>query len=83
MKELLKKRNQKKDSDRKEKFFFVPKAAIMAENYDLSMSKYKEDVFEEVAYEKPAVLLAKLKTMESEISKELSELEKMLERGLK
>lgn len=73
-----KKRDQLKESDRKAKFFFVPKGAIVAENYDLSMSKYKEDVFEEVAYEKPAVILAKLKTMESEISKELDELEGML-----
>jgi type I restriction enzyme M protein len=67
-----------KASDRKEKYFFVPKAEIVAENYDLSMSKYKEDVFEEVEYEKPAILMAKLKSMESEISKELNELEKML-----
>lgn len=73
-----KKRDQRKESDRKEKFFFVPKAEIVAENYDLSMSKYKEDVSEEVAYEKPAVILAKLKAMESEISKELTELEGML-----
>ncbi len=73
-----KKRNQKKESDRKEKYFFVPKAEIVAENYDLSMSKYKEDVFEEVVYEKPAVILAKIKTMEKEINTELSALERML-----
>ena len=73
-----KQRDQRRASDRKEKFFFVPKAEIVAEKYDLSMSKYKEDVFEEVVYEKPAVLLAKLKTMESEINQELSELEGML-----
>lgn len=73
-----KKRDQRKESDRKEKFFFVPKDEIVIENYDLSMSKYKEDVFEEVVYEKPEVILAKLKTMESEINKELSELEGML-----
>jgi len=74
----LKKRDQRKESDRKEKFFFVPKAEIVAENYDLSMGKYKEDVFEEVVYEKPGVIIAKLKTMESEINQELAELEGML-----
>lgn len=68
-----KKRDQQKVSDRKEKFFFVPKGEIVAENYDLSMSKYKEDVFEEVVYEKPAVILDKLKTMETEINKELAD----------
>jgi len=77
IKTQYKKRDQKKESDRKEKFFFVPKGEIVAENYDLSMSKYKEDVFEEVAYEKPAVIIDRLKTMESEINAELTELEGM------
>jgi type I restriction enzyme M protein len=74
----FKKRDQLNVSDRKEKFFFVPKDAIVAENYDLSMSKYKEDVFEDVVYETSAVILAKLKNIESEINAELSELEGML-----
>jgi len=69
-----KKRNQKKDSNRKEKYFFVPRDEIIKEHYDLSMSKYKDDVFEEVVYEKPAVILAKLKTMESDIDKELTKI---------
>lgn len=73
-----KKRDQLKESGRKEKFFFVPKSEIIAENYDLSMSKYKEDVFEEIVYEKPAVILSKLKTIESEINEGLTELEVML-----
>ncbi|WP_169091432.1 type I restriction-modification system subunit M [Paenibacillus sp. PL91] len=73
-----KERDQRKESDRKEKFFFVSKEEIVKEKYDLSISKYKEDVFEEDVYEKPAVILAKLKDMENEINKELSELEEML-----
>ena len=76
--EQYKKRDPKKESDRKAKFFFVPKSEIVAEGYDLSMSRYKEDVFEEAVYEKPAVILAKLKTMEGEIVEELKELEGML-----
>jgi type I restriction enzyme M protein len=71
-------RDASKDRDRKAKHFFVPKVQIVAENYDLSMSKYKEDTFEEVAYEKPAVILKKLKTMEKEIDTGLSELEGIL-----
>jgi len=74
-----KRRDYKKESDRKEKYFFIPKNEIVAENYDLSMNKYKEDVFEEVVYEKPAAILAKLKTMESEIDQVLSELQGMIE----
>jgi len=73
-----KNRDHRKDSDRKEKFFFVPKKEIVEEKYDLSMSKYKEDVYEEVVYEKPEVIIAKLKDTESEIEKELTELEGML-----
>ncbi len=73
-----KSRDPHKASDRKAKFFFVPQKEIVAQNYDLSMSKYKEDVFEEVVYEKPTVILAKLKTLEDEISKEMNELEEML-----
>jgi type I restriction enzyme M protein len=73
-----KKRDTKKDKDRKKKFFFVPKKEIVDEGYDLSMSRYKEDVFEEVTYEKPVKILAKLKTMENEINKGLKELEGMI-----
>jgi type I restriction enzyme M protein len=74
----FKKRDQSKKTDRKNKFFFVPKAEVVKENYDLSMSKFKEDVFEEVAYEKPGKILAKLRKMEKEIGEELGEMEGML-----
>lgn len=73
-----KKRDQFNESDRKKKFFFVSKSEIVAENYDLSMSKYKEEVFEEVIYEKPKDIFERLKIMESEINKDLAELEVML-----
>lgn len=75
----FKKRDPKKTSDRTQKYFFVPKKEIVDEKYDLSFSRYKEDVFEEIEYEKPKVILGKLKTMEKEIDKELKELEGMLE----
>ncbi len=53
-------RNAEKDTDRTAKWFCVPRADIKAEGYDLSLSRYKEDVFEEVVYEKPAVILERL-----------------------
>lgn len=74
----FKKRDPQVESDRKGKFFFVPKDEISDEKYDLSMSRYKEEVYEEIEYEKPEVLLAKLKTMEDEIKNELDELEGLL-----
>ncbi|KJS12610.1 MAG: DNA methyltransferase [Peptococcaceae bacterium BRH_c8a] len=73
-----KKRDNSKESDRKKKFFFVPKDEIVAEKYNLSISRYKEDVFEEVVHEKPTTILDKLKTVENEINAELIELEGML-----
>ncbi|MFZ2959970.1 MAG: N-6 DNA methylase [Candidatus Ozemobacteraceae bacterium] len=58
--EKFKARDPKKDLDRKQKFFFVPKEKIIEEAYDLSLSKYREDVFEEIKFEKPDIILKKL-----------------------
>jgi type I restriction enzyme M protein len=72
--ERYKKRNPEKENDRKAKYFFVPKAEIEANDYDLSISKYKEDVYEEVLYEKPDIIITKLESIEEKILKGLSEL---------
>ena len=55
-------RDAEKDTDWTAKWFCVPRAEIADEknNYDLSLSRYKEDVFEEVEYEAPAVILERL-----------------------
>ncbi len=50
------------DTDRTAKCFMVPRSEIADEknNYDLSLSRYKEDVFEEVHYDAPGVILDRL-----------------------
>lgn len=55
-------RNPETDTDRTQKFFIVPRVEIASNenNFDLSLSRYKEDVFEEVEYEAPGVILEKL-----------------------
>lgn len=53
-------RNPETDTDRTAKWFCVSRGDIEAEGYDLSLSRYKEDVFEEVAYEAPGVILDRL-----------------------
>jgi len=58
--EQFKTRNDQKDTDRKAKYFFVPKSEIIANDYDLSISKYKVEVYEEVVYENPATIISKL-----------------------
>ncbi|HCY39924.1 MAG TPA: DNA methyltransferase [Prolixibacteraceae bacterium] len=65
------------EGDRSGKYFFVPKAEIIENDYDLSISKYKEEVYEEVVYEKPEVIFGKLESIESNIQSELAELKEL------
>ena len=69
-----KSRDVKKDSDRKLRYFMVPKKEIVENNYDLNLSTYKEEVYEEVSYEKPNVIFGKLETIEADIQSGLKEL---------
>ncbi|AOB25506.1 type I restriction-modification system subunit M [Bordetella bronchiseptica] len=50
------------DTDRTAKCFMVPRSEIADEknNYDLSLSRYKQDVFEEMHYDAPVVILDRL-----------------------
>ncbi len=72
--------NLEKETDRKrtEQSFFVPKSEIVQNNYDLSINKYKEIVYEKVEYPAPKTLIAEIKDLQNEISTDLAELEKML-----
>ncbi|MEP0873085.1 type I restriction-modification system subunit M [Trichocoleus desertorum AS-A10] len=71
-------RNPEQETDRTSKAFFVPKAEIAANNYDLSINRYKEVEHEEVEYEPPKVILQKLRSLEDEIRGDLNELERLL-----
>lgn len=73
-----KQRNPKKDNDRAEKGFFVPKAEIAENKYDLSFNRYAERPHEEVEYDPPQVILKRLRCLEEEISGDLADLEGML-----
>ncbi len=53
-------RNSATDIDRTAKCFMVPRVEIEAESYDLSLSRYKEDVFKEVHYDAPGEILDRL-----------------------
>lgn len=52
--------NPETDTDRTQKYFFVARADIEAYGYDLSLSRYKQDVFEELHYDSPGVILNRL-----------------------
>jgi type I restriction enzyme M protein len=67
-------RDVKKDSDRKLKNFLVPKKEIVENNYDLNLSTYKEEVYEDINYEKPTLILKKLSEIEKAINTGIIEL---------
>jgi type I restriction enzyme M protein len=72
-------KNQKNHSaDRRGKYFFVPKQELVDNDYDLSLSKYKEEVYEEVSYEKPKVIIGRLNQIEKTITKDLAEIEQLI-----
>ncbi len=60
------------------KAFFVPKDEIQANNYDLSINRYKEVEYAEVEYEAPKLILQKLRDLEEEIKADLDALEGLL-----
>lgn len=53
-------RNPVTDTNRTAKCFAVPRAEIEGEGYELSLSRYKQDVFEEVHYDAPSLILDRL-----------------------
>ncbi|MEC7761225.1 MAG: class I SAM-dependent DNA methyltransferase [Pseudomonadota bacterium] len=71
-------RDPKRDTDRKQKAFFVPAEDIREANYDLSLSKYKERVYAEQKYDPPKVILERMKILNNDIAKDLTDLEGML-----
>lgn len=71
-------RNPETDTDRTSKAFFVPVEEIVANKYDLSISRYKEAVSEQHVFEEPLVIFERMKTLEGKIQKGIAELESML-----
>ncbi len=63
---------------RTDQSFLVPKAEIAEHNYDLSINRYKEVVYEAVEYDPPQVIIARLAKLEEEIAKGRKELEGLL-----
>ena len=65
------------DRTRKDKSFFVPKADIVANGYDLTINKYKEVERERITYEKPEVVLARIKSLQNDINDAIAKYEKL------
>ena len=63
---------------RTDQSFFVPKAEIAGNEYDLSINRYKEMEYEAVEYDPPGVILGRLAVLEETIAKGRKELERLL-----
>ena len=72
------KASAKKDTERTAKHFMVPVKEIEEKDFDLSINRYKEAKHEDVKFDPPKKIIAKLRGLEAEIAKDLSELEGML-----
>ena len=66
------------ENDRTSKAFFVDKNEIVGNDYDLSLNRYKEIVYEPIEYDPPLVIIKQLKEMEAKIMSDLNELEQMI-----
>jgi type I restriction enzyme M protein len=67
------------DRKRTEQSFFVDFEEIQENDYDLSINKYKEIVYEEIEYPHPDEILLKIRELEMEISAGIEELAEMIE----
>lgn len=64
--------------DKTKKSFLVSKADIVANDYDLSINRYKEIIYDEVIYEKPQTLITDIKAIDKKRMEAMLDLEKML-----
>lgn len=67
-----------RERERTDQSFCVPKDDIVAQNYDLSLNRYKEIVHEEEEHRPPLEIIAEIEQLDKEISKGLAELKAML-----
>ena len=65
--------NAEESRTRKDQSFFVPVEEIRANDYDLSINKYKEVEKVKVEYEAPEVVLGRIETLQTEINAALTE----------
>lgn len=63
---------------RTEQSFFVDKAEIVANDYDLSINKYKKTEYQKVEYPPMSEIIQELRSLEKEINTAMDELEGLL-----
>ena len=73
--------NMEGEADRKptEQSFFVNKSAIETKDYELSINRYKEVVYEKVEYDQPMVIMARLNELSIDIASKMEELRGLID----
>jgi type I restriction enzyme M protein len=76
--ERFKHRDQEQDRSRTEQSFLVPFDEIKGNDWDLSINRYKEVVYEQVEYAPPAQIIAEIEQLDIERTKALQMLKELL-----
>jgi len=70
--------NTENERKRTDQSFYVPISEITSKDYDLSINRYKEVVYEEVKYDEPQIILKRIKELQQAMDKGIADLEAML-----
>ncbi len=76
--ERFKKRDEEVPRSRTDQSFMVPFDEIIENDWDLSINRYKEIVYEEVKYDSPTEIIADIERLDVERGEALQALKKML-----
>ena len=71
-------RDTEAERKRTEQSFFVPKAEIVDNGYDLSINKYKKTEYKPVEYPPTSEIMAQIRELEMQIGEEMAKLGEML-----
>lgn len=64
---------------RTDQSFLVPKADIVAQDYDLSLNRYKEIVYDQTEHRDPLDIIAEIEQLDEEMTTNLADLKAMLQ----
>lgn len=66
------------EEEREGNYFSIAKQEIVENGYDLSLSKYKHEVYEEITYETPTIIFGRLEKIEENIIKGIRALKELV-----
>ena len=76
--ERFNKREEESDRNRTEQSFLVPFDEIKENDWDLSVNRYKEVIYEDVEYDSPSEIISEIETLDAERATALNMLKDLL-----